>query len=381
MKIVHIITSLLDGGAEGVLYRLCCYDQMNEHVVISLRGQGKYGKLLSNNKIKIYTLNMEPGKLFRSLLSLYKLIKIIKIEKADIVQTWLYHADFFGGIAARLAGVKNLIWNVRHSNFNKNDTKKNLLILIKVLAKLSYFLPKKIIFCSIKSMNLHNKIGYQSHRMEYVPNGYDLKKFKPNLIKKAIFRKKINLDNRTTLFGNVARFHPQKDHKNLLEALSILKKDKMFFKCVLVGFGITSRNNILVKLIKKFKLTNEIILLGPQKDINLIMNGIDIHILASQHGESFPNVVGEAMASGTPCVVTDVGDSSLIVGKTGWVAKHHNSSDLSNNIKKAVKKLKSNKWQHHCLLCRERINNKFTLNKMVNGYNNVWNSINKIFIK
>jgi glycosyltransferase involved in cell wall biosynthesis len=211
--------------------------------------------------------------------------------------------------------------------------------------------------------------------MEYVPNGYDLKKFKPNLIKKAIFRKKINLDNRTTLFGNVARFHPQKDHKNLLEALSILKKDKMFFKCVLVGFGITSKNSILVKLIKKFKLTNEIILLGPQKNINLIMNGIDIHILASQHGEAFPNVLGEAMASGTPCVVTDVGDSSLIVGKTGWVAKPHNSRDLSNNIKKAVKKLKSNKWQHHCLLCRERINNKFTLNKMVNGYNNVWNSI------
>ena len=139
MKIIHIITTLLDGGAEGVLYRLCCYDQKNEHVVISLRGQGKYGKLLSNNKIKIYTLNMEPGKVFRSLLSLYKLIKIIKIEKADIVQTWLYHADFFGGIAARLAGVKNLIWNVRHSNFNKNDTKYSF-----SMKNFKHFVPKEI---------------------------------------------------------------------------------------------------------------------------------------------------------------------------------------------------------------------------------------------
>jgi glycosyltransferase involved in cell wall biosynthesis len=373
MKLVHVITSLLDGGAEGVLYRLCCHDHMNEHVVVSLRDQGKYGKLLSKHGIKIYTLNMKPGRL--SLLCLYRLIKIIKIEKANVVQTWLYHADFFGGIAARLAGIKNLIWNVRHSNFNKNDTKKSLLILVKVLAKLSYFLPKKIIFCSTNSMNLHNEIGYQSHKMEYVPNGYDLQKFRSSFLKKSIFRKKINLKNETTLLGNVARFHPQKDHKNLLQALSILKKSKIPFKCVLVGFGVTKRNKVLVKLIKKFKLNNEIILLGSQKDINLIMNGIDIHILASQYGEAFPNVVAEAMASGTPCVVTDVGDSSLIVGKTGWVAKPNNSTDLSHNIKKAIKRLKSKKWKHLCFLSRKRIDNKFTINMMVNKYNNIWNAM------
>ena len=141
MKILHIITSLLDGGAEGVLHRLCCHDKMNEHLVVSLRDQGKYGILLSKHGIKIYTLNMEPGKF--SIFAMYKLIKILRNEKANIVQTWLYHADFFGGVAARLAGENNLIWNVRHSDFNKDYTKKSLLILVKVLAKLSYFLPKK----------------------------------------------------------------------------------------------------------------------------------------------------------------------------------------------------------------------------------------------
>ena len=92
-KILHIITSLLDGGAEGVLYRLCCNDKMNQHLVVSMRGEGKYGKLLSKNGVKVYTLNMKPGKF--SFIALYKLIRIIKSEKVNIVQTWLYHADFF----------------------------------------------------------------------------------------------------------------------------------------------------------------------------------------------------------------------------------------------------------------------------------------------
>ena len=141
MKILHIITSLLDGGAEGVLYRLCTNDTTNEHMVISLRGKGKYGELLTNQGVKVLTLNMKPKEF--SIFAFVKLIKILKNENADIIQTWLYHADFLGGIAARLAGKKNLIWNIRHSDFNKKYTKTSLVILIKILSKLSYFLPKK----------------------------------------------------------------------------------------------------------------------------------------------------------------------------------------------------------------------------------------------
>ena len=122
MRVLHIITSLYDGGAEGVLYRLCINDKINKHVIVSLRDQGKYGRCLLNYGIKIHSLNMKPGTF--SFKALFRLIKIIKFEKPQIVQTWLYHSDFFGGVAARLAGVKNIIWNIRHSNINENDSKK-----------------------------------------------------------------------------------------------------------------------------------------------------------------------------------------------------------------------------------------------------------------
>ena len=125
-------------------------------------------------------------------------------------------------------------------------------------------------------------------------------------------------------------------------------------------------------MIKEFDLDNEIILLGSQNNINRIMKKIDIHILASEYGEAFPNVVAEAMASGTPCVVTDVGDSSLIVGKTGWTVKTRNSKSLAYSIMKAIKKSKSKEWDYQCQAARNRIVNKFTIKKMINNYNKIW---------
>lgn len=370
MKIIHIITSLLDGGAEGVLFRLCCKDKMNQHLVVSLRNEGKYGKLLSKNGIKVYTLNMKPGNF--SFIALYKLIRIIKNEKVDIVQTWLYHADFFGGLATRLAGMKNLIWNIRHSNFDKNYPNKNLLILVKVLAKLSFFLPKKIIFCSKNSINIHKKIGYQPKKIDYVPNGYDLQKFRSFGLKKIFLKKKFNKKKGIPLLGCVARFHPQKGHENLLRALKIIKQKRISFECILVGHKINKKNKLLINMVKKFNLNNEVILLGPQKKIENVMNLIDIHILSSEYGEAFPNVVAEAMASGTPCVVTDVGDSSLIVGKTGWTVSPSNSKELASGIESSIKKFKSKNWRYFCRYSRNRIANNFSIEKMVNNYNKIW---------
>ena len=150
---------------------------------------------------------------------------------------------------------------------------------------------------------------------------------------------KISKNKKIPLLGSVARFHPQKDHKNLFQALNLLKINKIFFKCVLVGHKINAKNKLLIKMIKKFNLSKEVILLGPKRNINQIMNVIDIHILASEYGEAFPNVVAEAMACGTPCVVTDVGDSSLIVGKTGWIVRPSDSKGLAYSIKKQLKNL------------------------------------------
>ena len=200
-------------------------------------------------------------------------------------------------------------------------------------------------------------------------------KNKPDPNKKLIFKKKFKINKKIPILGNIARFHPQKDHKNLLNALYLLKKEGILFKCILVGYKINNQNRILNNIIRKFNLIHEIKLLGSQTNINQIMNGIDINILSSKYGEAFPNVVAEAMASGTPCVVTDVGDASIIVDKTGWTTKPNNPHSLAKGIKKALISLNTNNWKNKCIKARKRVHKFYNINQMIENYRLIWKSV------
>ncbi len=361
MKIVHIITGLGDGGAEHTLYKICKYDCLNKHIVISLKGRGKYYSLLKRLGIKVYCLNLN----FFSIYKLIFLIKILRLIKPDIVQTWLIIADFIGSIAARFAGIKNIIWNIRYSNIEIKKVKFFNFIIIRLLVKLSYTLPKSIVVVSKKAVSFYEKKGYDKKKLKYIPNGYDLKSFKNNE-----FKKLNNIKKNTPLVGYVARYDPLKDHINLLNALSLVQSKNINFFCLLIGNNIY-KNKLLINQIRKLKLTKNIKLIGPIKNVPKIMSSLDIHIQSSI-SEGFPNVVAEAMVQKTPCVVTDVGDSSYIVGKTGWVAPPENSNKLARKIEVAIEEIGTKKWYKRCNQARLRIKEKFSINKMINSYNSIW---------
>jgi len=371
MKIVHIITGLGDGGAEHTLFKICKYDKINKHIVISLTDHGKYFSLLKKLGTKVYCLNIN----FFSLDKFFFLINLIRSSKPDIVQTWLVHADFLGSIAARLAGNKNIVWNVRYSKIQIGKAKLTTILIIKVLAKLSYLLPKLIVIVSKKAKKIYEIEGYDKKKFKFIPNGYDLSKLKINKIEKINFQKKIKIKKKIPRIGYVARYDPLKDHLNLLNALALIRLKDINFFCVLIGTNI-DKNKILSREIKKLKLNNHIRLLGPTKNISKVMNWLDIHIQSSR-SEGFPNVVAEAMAFKTPCVVTNVGDSSYIVGKTGWVVPPNNSIKLAKAIQIALKEIQNKNWCKRCDSARARIKDKFSIGKMIKSYNKVWNKVYK----
>ena len=138
------------------------------------------------------------------------------------------------------------------------------------------------------------------------------------------------------------------------------------------------QNNIeLISEIKKLKLSNHVKLLGQKDNISEVMNGLDVHVLSSSYGEGFPNVVAESMACGTPCIVTDVGDSAFIVDKTGWVVPPKNSIKLSKAIEKALYEKSTVKWNKRCNKARLRVKENFSIGKMIKLYNKVWNKVYK----
>ena len=351
MKILHIITSLGDGGAENTLYKICKYDDRNQHIIISLKQAKKYSFMLKKNRIKVYHLNMK----YFSPFSFLKLIYLIRIIDADIIQTWLIHGDLIGGFAAKLSGYKNIIWNVRYSNLEKKRGNLINIFLIKLLALSSYFIPKKIVVVS-KSAKINCKnFGYNQKKLVLINNGYDLSVYKSNHMEKNLFRKKFNLKPKIPIIGNVARFAPMKDHLNLLQSLSLLKQKNINFFCLLAGSNIDKNNDELVNQLKKLNLFNHVKLLGRQKNITKIMNTLDLYVQSSKYGEGFPNVVAEAMAHEIPCVATDVGDAKFIIGQTGWIVPQKNSLKLALSLRNAFLKINSKEWKNRCKQSRVRI--------------------------
>jgi glycosyltransferase involved in cell wall biosynthesis len=372
MKIVHIITSLDDGGAEHTLYKICKYDKKNKHIVISLKGSGKYSRLLKKIKIKVYSINMRKEfSLFFKFLLMKKLLIFLK---PDIVQTWLVHGDFIGGIVARLAGIKYIVWNIRYSNLELDMVKFTTIIIIKILSKLSSLIPKFIIINSKRAKKIYEIQGYNKSKLKFIPNGFDLSILKPNNTKKIKFKKKVKVNEKIPLIGTVARYDPRKDHANLIKAISILKSKKINFLCVLAGNNINESNTDLISIINKFKVQDRIKLLGQNKNIPELMSGLDIYVQSSS-SEGFPNVVAEAMSCKTPCVVTNVGDAALIVGDTGWVVPPKNPPALARSLKIAISNIKFNNWKLRCSQARLRIKKNFDIINMINSYNKVWKNV------
>jgi len=370
VRICHIITGLGDGGAEAVLYRLCQHDRANRHQVVSLSDSGKYGPMLKALDVSVTTLNMSPGR--PSSLAFIRLAKLLRQEKPDVVQTWMYHGDLVGGLAARLAGIRKVVWGIRQSNLEPDKSKKTTIWIAKLLAKLSWWLPAKILVCARRAMDVHEALGYDPHKMCLIPNGYDLSVFQPGLDLQDSLKLSLLPNQSIPLIGAVGRFDPQKDHLNLLDALAILRDHGREFLCVLVGTGLDSSNTQIMQWISQRGLDEHVLLLGRRNDIPKVMNALDLHILPSRYGEAFPNVVAEAMACGTPCVVTDVGDAAFIVGDTGWVVPPSNASALAEAIACGIKSINSDSGQERCNLARHRIEHHFSINRMVEGYNKLW---------
>lgn len=373
MNIIHIITGLNHGGAEAVLYRLCTHDKQNRNIVISLMDSGKYGALLEASGIAIHCLGMPRGRM--TLTGLWRLWRLLRNEQPDVVQTWMYHADLIGGIVARLARVPIVIWGIRNSNLEPGKSTRSTILVARVCAWLSHWIPHAIVSCSAHAVSVHQALGYAKGKFMIIPNGYDISELAPDSEARAQLRRELRVNEQTILLGMAARSDPQKDHANLVNTLRLIKHKGVSFQCVLVGFEMDADNHELCRLIESQGVKDNVLLLGERPDIPNVMNALDIHVLSSSFGEAFPNVLAEAMACGTPCVSTDVGDAAFIVGDTGWIVPPSNSELLANALSEAVAEMQdAEQWAVRSSMCRDRVVLNFSIERMVDDYHNVWKS-------
>lgn len=370
MKVMHVTTGLGSGGAEGVLFRLVtgCHPGI-EHRIVSLTGDGHYGSHLRRAGVTVDALRERRGIL--TLGDLKQLRRWVTQFRPDVVQTWMYHANLIGGLVARSAGVRSVVWGIRHANLDPSTLSISANIAARLGAPMSRWLPRKIVCCSVESARAHETMGYRAKRLHLIPNGYDLSRFAVDPRAGTRVRMEWGVGGEDVLIGMVARWHPVKNHANLLCALAMVPPH---IRCVLVGTGMEASNAGLTNLLRRYGVEQRVLLAGPRDDIPAVMNALDVHVLASD-GEAFPNAVAEAMACGTPCVTTAVGDAPLIVGTVGEVVPVRDSPALARAIVETTARLRQEGPARVGARCRARIERKFSLQSMVSKYVRLWESV------
>lgn len=369
MKVFHVISGLNDGGAEAVLYRLISHDQEDVHHVVSLTEEGKYGPLLRSLGATVTALGMPRGRLtWRGLRGLWK---DLRTYKPDVVQTWMYHADLLGGVLGRLAG-RPVVWGVHNTTLEPGRSSRATILVAHACGWLSNLIPEVIVACAERAVRAQINMGYKATRFEVIPNGCDFSRFVPDTGSRALLRAKWGMRQDIPLLGMVARFDPYKNHRSLIDALAHLHANGTDFAAVLVGTGVDEGNDELNAQIQMSGLKQHVRLLGPRADIPAVMNALDVHILSS-NAEAFGNVLVEAMACGTPCVATDVGDATRIIGDTGWVVPPNDSRALADGIQAALQaRLLQGKWEQRRLRTRQHVLEEYDIGVMVQRYRAVW---------
>ena len=365
IRITHLITDLEIGGAEMMLYKLLSHMDRSRfrNLVVSMTEKGPLSSKIKELGIPVFTLGMKFG--VPNPLGLCRLLRLLLKQRPVILQTWLYHADFLGLLAGKIARLPRIIWNVRCSDMDMRHYSKFSTLVIRALAALSP-IPEAVIVNSEAGCEFHERLKYRPRQWVLIHNGFDLDRFSPNSGARTKFRQELRLPRDSILIGLIARLDPMKDHVTFLKAAYLLLKNDSRVHFVLVGSEVSWENLELLAGIRSAGSGKHFHLLGEREDVPRIMAALDI-ATSSSTSEGFPNTIGEAMACEVPCVVTDVGDSAFLVSDTGKVVPPMNPEALAEGWQQMIELGEMGRRQLGAA-ARQRIKEHFNLSAIVERY-------------
>ncbi|MCA9061899.1 MAG: glycosyltransferase [Planctomycetaceae bacterium] len=374
LRITHIITDLTVGGTQFALFRLLSRldPSIIRSSVIALSSRGPMAESIEQLGISVSAC--EFSRSLPSPLAMLQLCRLLRSTRPQVVQTWMFHSDFLGGLAARVCFPSaSVVWNIRMSSLDAGIDSLRTRAVASACARLSRWIPAGIVVNSDAGRDAILARGYDASRTQRISNGFETEVFHPCDKARTELRAELRVPQHSTLVGLVGRFHPHKDHLNFLKAAREIADARPDVRFVLCGPDVDQNNIVLMDWIRSLQLTNNIHLLGVRTDMPRIQAALDLAV-SSSVTEGFPNAIGEAMACAVPCVVTDAGGSAELIGRTDTVVRPRDAHALARCCLAVLEK----PWHVRQRLgeeARSRIETHFSMQQIARQYVNLWKSI------
>lgn len=374
LKVLHVIGDTDVGGAEAILFNVVTRLSRAEFDsrIVSLLPIGTVGHQLRAAGIEVDSLGLTRS--WKSVpQAVHGFAAQIRDWQPDVVQTWMYHADLLGGIAARLTSSAPVVWSVHHASLDRRTDSRNTRMSAGLCSRLSRYVPARIAVVSDSARRVHAHAGYDPGKLTVICNGFDVSAFRPDADARTQIRAELKIGEQDRLVGLVGRFHPHKDHATFVRAAALVRQCDPHVRFVCAGSGADWDNPQLAGWIDAESMRDRFHLLGLRSDVPRLMASLDLAVCCSRT-EAFPSVVGEAMACEVPCVVTDVGDCRAIVGDAGMTVTPGNSAALADAMIRTLSlpAVMRSQWGR---AARRRIIENYTIEETIRGYTRVWRDV------
>ncbi len=360
-RICFLIRMLNEGGAQRQLLALIkgLDPKKYDLCLMTFYGGGLFGDEVKNMPHVKYVSLDKRGRwdVFRFL---YRLVREMRLYKPNLIQGYLGTANCLTVLLKPFLPRTRMIWGLRASNMDLSFYDLVSRYHHKLECMLSRFADSIIVNSKAGYRHAASE-GFPENKMIVIPNGIDLHKFKPDRAAGIPVRREWGVTDPETLIGLVGRLDPMKDHMTFLQAAALLIQNRPQVRFVCIGNGPETYKAKLVQAAHEMNLTGRIIWAGSRKDMPRVYNALNIVCSSSSFGEGFPNVIGEAMACGVPCVVTDVGDSSWLVGDSGVVVPPKDPQALANGWETCLNR----STEETTAQARSRIENNFSVAQLV----------------
>ncbi len=369
MRVCHIISNMMPGGAESMLVKLVKALPDHDHIILSFLSGGA---LASEAQLHGATLiALDANRSVGAALKLRQVANLLHELRPDVVQGWMYHGNLAASAAA--SGRFPVVWNVRQTLARLSDNKFRTRAVILGTVPFARH-SRAIVYNSKVAAVQHERWGYPNARRVVIMNGFDLTIFRPSNAARSEIRAELGLASTARLIGRIARNDPMKDNVMLIEGFARLAGSNPDVHLVLVGRGMNGSERALKELIGTTGLTSRVHLLGERLDIPRITASLDVAVLTSRHSEAFPNVIGEAMACGVPVVATAVGSVPDIIDDPARVVPPANPEAFAAAVVHVLS-LDASQRRNLGHADRARIERFFSLCSIADQYADLWQRI------